>query len=222
MKLAAIFEGQEDFRYQAEAKELAHSIGRWVAENNAETPIKDLFYKRALPQGTVGYIKNVGAMGIDGYDDLNFGFVDGGGTEAYMATGTDEGRRVYFVFVRVPDVGDKVDVMYSMRWEHLIHEFTHYIDRKRSQTSKKSPNKSAEDYYNSPMEFNAYFHQGLYKLSLAFRKGVPEFPEFLRQAQIEFDGNWRDHMTPETRRRFLRRLHGVWQSLKSRASEADA
>lgn len=218
----SIFEGENDFRYQAEATELAHSIGRWVAENNAETPIKDLFYKRQLPQGTTGYIKSVQAMGITGYDDLNFGFVDGGGTEAYMTTGTDEGRRVYFVFVRVHDVGDKLDVMYSMRWSHLVHEFTHYIDRKRSNTKLTRPYKSGEEYYNSPMEFNAYFHQGLYQLSLVFRKGVPDFPEFFRQAQIEFDENWRAHMTPETRRRFLRRLHGVWQSLKSDAKTTDS
>lgn len=221
MELASIFEGKDDFRYQAEARELAYAIGRWVAEQNEETPIKDLFFKRQLRQG-VGYLKSVQSMGITGYDDLNFGFVEGGNAEGFLATGTDEGRPVFFVFMKLPDAGERVDAMYSISWPFLIHEITHYIDRKRSNTKLTKPHASGEDYYNSPMEFNAFFHQGLYGVAQVFRKGVPEFPEFLRQAQGEFDYNWRDHMTPETRRRFLRRLHGVWQSLKTHASEADA
>lgn len=221
MELASIFEGKDDFRYQAEARELAYAIGRWVAEQNEETPIKDLFFKRQLRQG-VGYLKSVQSMGITGYDDLNFGFVEGGNAEGFLATGTDEGRPVFFVFMKLPDAGERVDAMYSISWPFLIHEITHYIDRKRSNTKLTKPYASGEDYYNSPMEFNAFFHQGLYGVAQVFRKGVPEFPEFLRQAQGEFDYNWRDHMTPETRRRFLRRLHGVWQSLKTHASEADA
>ena len=214
MELANIFEGKDDMRLHAEARELANAIGRWVIDNNAETPVKDLFYKRSLRDG-VCYLKNVRTMGIEGYDDLNFGFVEGGESDAFMATGTDERRPAYFVFVKVPDAGEKVDAMYSIRWEHLIHELTHYIDRRRSGTRLEKPHGSGEEYYNSPMEFNAYFHQGLYTVMNRFRKGVPEFPEFLRQAQVEFDFNWRDHMTPDTRRRFLRRLHGVWQSLNS-------
>lgn len=221
MDIAGIFEGKDDLRYQIEARELAHEIGRWVIENNADTPIKDLFFKRSLREG-VAYLKSVRSMGIEGYDDLSFGFVEGGQADAFLATGTDERRPAYFVFMKVPDVGEKTDVMYSIRWPHLIHELTHYLDRKRSGTRLTKPYDSGEEYYNSPMEFNAYFHQGLYELSLRFRKGVPEFPEFLRQAQIEFDENWRAHMTPETRRRFLRRLHGVWQSLKTHANEAGA
>lgn len=211
MELANIFEGRDDMRLHAEARELANKIGRWVIDHNAEVPIKDLFHKRSLRDG-VCYIKSVYSMGIEGYDDLSFGFLESGSSDACLMMGTDENRPAYFVFIKIPDAGEKIDALYSVRWEHLIHELTHYIDRKRSGTKQK-PYGSASEYYNSPMEFNAYFHQGLYAVLNNFRKGVPEFPEFLRQAQIEFDGNWRDHMSPDTRRRFLRRLHGVWQSL---------
>ena len=221
MELKSIFEGKDDLRYQEEARELAHAIGRWVIEHNAEVPIKDLFSKRSLRDG-VAYLKNVRSMGIEGYDDLNFGFVEGGAADAFMATGTDERRPAYFVFVKIPDAGEKIDAMYSIRWPHLIHELTHYIDRKRSATRLTKPHASGEDYYNSPMEFNAYFHQGLYELTFRFRKRVPDnFPEFLHQAQIEFDENWRAHMTDDTRRRFLRRLYGVWKSLIANTEAVD-
>lgn len=217
MDLRGIFEGKEDLRYQEEASALAGEIGRWIIQHNEDTPIESLFHRRRI-RDTIGYIMNVRSMGVEGdYDDLNFGFIEGGTAEAFMAMGTDERRKAYFVFVRVPDAGSKTDIMYSVKWSHLIHELTHYIDRKRSETKPSKAPETKEIYYNSPMEFNAYFHQGLYDVMLHNHRNVPDnFPEFLRQNQVSFDYSWREHMTPDTKRKFIRRLYGVWNSLMDR------
>lgn len=223
MELASIFEGKDDLRLHDEASKLANAIGHWVIKNNEETPVWGLFTGASMG-GELVYIKSVGAMGIDGVDDLYFGFREGGDAEAAMTIGTVEGRRAYFVIMKTEDPAPKTDIMYSIRWRYLIHELTHYIDRKRSNTLPTKDHANGSEYYNSPMEFNAYFQEGLHELlSNAKRDGVADaFPEFLRLNQICFSADWRQHMTPETKRRFLRRLYGIWTSLRSHATTADA
>lgn len=240
MEIRELLEGgHADIAAHGEASKIASMIGRWMSENNQEKPLKRIMMQKSLGQDRMGFVASCKFMGLpEQYHDLMFGFgyypYESGaqmrrdnGTDAYMAVVKSGDVRAYLVIMMVDEYpGEEFDMMYKIEWSNLIHELTHYQDRKRSQTFQKAARGTGTEYYNSPMEFNAYFQQGLYSMlgelghfpkaskpdAIAAR--VATFPAFLKSYEIEFDSDWRYHMLPDTRRRFLRRLYNLWTAIK--------
>lgn len=238
MEIRELLEGgHADIAAHGQASRLASAIGRWMSQKNADRPLNQIMTQRSLGGERMGFVASCKYMGMD-VDDLVFGFgyypysrdvaAKMDSASAFMATGKRaDGSTLYYVIMMVDEYpGDKTDLMYSVKWDELIHELTHYIDRKRSQTVRKAPRGESTEYYNDPMEFNAYFQQGLYSMMAElghFPKSVrPEaisarvetFPAFLRSYEASFSSDWRYHMLPETRRRFLKRMFNLWTAIK--------
>jgi hypothetical protein len=109
--------------------------------------------------------------------------------------------------------------------EYFVHEYIHCLDyyREKSLVQPVVVNDEDEDmlrqYYNSPKEFNAYFHEGLTRihnniLSVAKHKHqatwfrvFPTFSKFLTEIIYNFDSGFIEALDSKYRRKFIKRLH---------------
>lgn len=121
-----------------------------------------------------------------------------------------------------PATGDSPmqDIVKSLRefGSTFVHEFVHYLDEKKHQGKARSvaPDQSRmEKYYNSPLEVNAYTHQGLDKFEKS--KDFPalvqgSFRDFLIAALDHFPSYFVSHLTDKTEKSLTKRIYGLWKS----------
>lgn len=241
MRLLELFEdAQGDLDNQRKAREIANAFGKWMAPRNEETPLDDIqevsWLRLGLRDGDINTRTISGRyLGVEGCDDLHIGFgwrKDGAPDRqgAFMVPATDEGRAIFYVIALLDkDASKDVDVLFRVRWEHLIHELTHYLDRKRQKTRSKrggrlgltpsASSKTPEGYYNHPLEFNAYYQQGLYSILNDLTREGEDYEKYMRDYQAfrrafahYFDGDFRFNLNDEYKRRFEKRFHAfyVW------------
>lgn len=216
--VAGLFEDAiSDHSFQSEAQHIAKEVGVWLAKANEEAPLKDVATRFARGNEEI-YAINAKVAG-DQYDDLYIGFTKGEPNEGYMAI-TKTSPRKYFVVANVNnDPANITDVIYSIKWSVLIHEITHYLDRKRSNTVPDGRHKdSAEQYYNSPMEYNAYFQEGFYRILNDVERNSSilndiSFGAFMEKFRGHFNLEWLYYMTDDTKKRFRKRMYGLYRML---------
>lgn len=109
--------------------------------------------------------------------------------------------------------------------DYVVHELFHYLDPGYEKANGSNPN-SAEEYYNNPSEWNAYWQEGAAKLERFFRTNknprIAEFfvgdgslKDFTEKAVKGFwDKNFVSSMDKKTRRKFDKRLSQLYQGLK--------
>jgi hypothetical protein len=224
------------------AEEIATKFMQWLAKNNEEKTIDQLMFSRRLRTGKIYYANG---SEFDAPDDLNIGFMYEKGKEkqspASMFQGRDHELRqpIYFIVTFLDyDPGSDVDVLYKLRYQNtlsnLVHELTHYMDRVRQKTPTKgtfnqkvkgiSPSDNKSGYFNSPLEFNAYFQQGAHAIyadtqdkrnfdPTAFDSFDKFKKHYVGSTGGVFHHNFFELLTPENKRKFDKRLFKLFNYL---------
>jgi hypothetical protein len=222
-----------DISAQQEARRIAAAFGKWLSPRNEETPLREIRGVRRYElerdkELHPVYVVNAGHyLTGEPYGDLWIGFVgpnwSSGASVAPVPFGDHDMR--YFITIRIgdPRFAEDIDLLFGISWDVLIHELTHYLDIKRSKgNSVKGDDPDRIKYYNSPLEFNAYFQQGLYHLFNEIKTLKPNtlahymssFELFRAWSRISFHGAYRRAMSPETQRRFDKRLYALYVHLQ--------
>lgn len=225
---------------------------QWLAVNNEEKPLEDIMERtfRADKRENILFVSGETIGLAKGHHDLNIGF-------AWPAEGFPSGnargwlnamnhpmggpRKYLACLVRESDPSKDTDLAYEMGYEAkqiLVHEVTHYLDYKRSTIEPGSTQKlikkrgQAAGYYNSPLEFNAFFQQGLHAvlkdfkerpMGSRFRKedSLATFEQFLADHLHEFDRGYRDNLDDVYRRKFKRRLYKLYDLIRQNPNDID-
>jgi hypothetical protein len=108
--------------------------------------------------------------------------------------------------------------------EYFVHEYIHCLDYYREKSPVNVESYPHDEngmirYYNSPKEFNAYFHEGLnrihnnilgiakHKHQATWFRVYPTFSKFLTEIIYSFESGFIESLNPEYRRKFIKRLH---------------
>lgn len=154
--------------------------------------------------------------------------------------GVGDGLSYYATLRFYGDPTGKTSNQFSPIWEHLFHEVIHYFDyrygvqrdgRYNHKRTKRIADRGAEtgtpEYYNDSLELNAYFQMGLSEIfnSILTRtryrvrpdrgdsmeKVLVSFETFRKEFMWAFDQAWIEKLTPENRKKIMRRLFKVYQ-----------
>lgn len=252
MFTADLFETPErDLSTLRYAERAVSKLGDYLRRKNEDVPLKDCGFRRMQTGPDDIWLFPVTDAGLPHRDVwFGVGWQPGGHdanfkTQAYATTGRNaEGDRLsYLIMLLADNPENDTDVVFKFRWQSLIHEMIHILDYRRGLLRHKDnvvraasirgerPKKpDPSTYYNSPIEFNAYYQQGMYGIlnmlsrsdildnasyQLAFRRdNLLSFDRFQGIFMHEFDWQWVDHWTPATRRRFLRRFYKLYELVR--------
>jgi hypothetical protein len=251
MRVGDIFEdAHADFHANRLATTIASTFVSWLAQHNESTPLGDLLHRYRYRDDIILYATGP-EIGLPNCPDLFIGFAwnpkkaaNGepyGATKGYHspAKNTTTGEMVYFVVVTEDrDPSNETDVAFGVSSEFLVHELTHYLDRKRQSPTAKyaGPNASSDPagYVNSPFEFNAFFQQGMHNIlkdlnRRSTKDELATFESFQKNNLWHFDHGFRANLSPANQRRFTKRLYRLWMLIKANypnmhliAKQADA
>jgi hypothetical protein len=159
----------DDTSARAQAQIAQDLFARWFSSNET-VPLAQLPHVTRLEGlGPPKYLVPATVVGLD-LPDLSFGVHWGENTPfGSLLVYRDVALVKYAITLKTrSDPTDEVDVGYGVPWGSFVHEFMHYLDHKRGYTKAllRRPNLHATDaepdsYYNSPLEFNAHFQQGI-------------------------------------------------------------
>lgn len=116
----------------------------------------------------------------------------------------------------------------------LLHELIHYLDYQRLKNKKHNPvpltsnNQSEENYYNSPLEFNAYFNHTITptldemlkndKIIFAIKKrGWNIFKEYI--LSLYFVEKYYSKLNDKYKKKFLKRLAEYYQKITNKVKD---
>jgi hypothetical protein len=229
-----------DLSNLGEAQKIASDFGQWVSKHNEDVPLGKLGLFRRISELNTIFVNGT-SFGQN--ENLNIGFgwnADGSRTRdgAVMFNGKGPNGVVFYIIILVDhDPSKDTDVIFGVKWQHLIHELTHYLDRMRQkgQSSKNKfnglvrgsdSNKGPEHYYNHDLERNAYFQQGLHEIMTRFPR-MPEsefatFDKFLKNNLMDFDYNFRNNLNAQNKKKFMARLFKLYEFLKAKKQELPA
>lgn len=201
-----VMEGAEDDLAALDiAKQASSAFAKWLISRNEETQLKEVMrltkygseYVYAIPATELGLEYDdlmicVGEMTGDSRGRLHMYHMKGSKTTYYALT----------LYVSLPNIGDQVDVGFSLNWSTFVHEFVHYLDHKRGYTSAVIKRKdkayrahvdrliagkeplpakpkfsSANEYYNDPIELNGHFQQGLSDIVEMLARSLEKHPD---------------------------------------------
>lgn len=242
MKTKELFEAPEnDLVAQMEARAIAQAFAKWLVPKNEDTPLSEIDEVENLRLGKYQtYTVPAAHFGLPPeFHDLSIGFAkaEGSASAVLLAGPMENGKMRYWAVVTTrDDPGNDRDLLFGVRWPELIHELVHYLDRKRinprGSSGKKhiKPKGSSDDgheaYFNSPLEFNAYFQQGLHEIMnhimhaksrrADMEQIMRNYTNFRAAYISDFDRGFRDYMTDETKRRFEKRLFAFYGFIKTR------
>lgn len=238
-------DAQADFARVAEARRIVKSLVSWLNRVNETTPISKVpgaefqwFPKRRIQ----GYIFSPETTGV-GYDDLYFGVGaplknEKANVKALFVRGKDDGKDIGVVLVVVRDAVDAVDLSFEIDWNVVVHEIVHYLDYARAPgLGDRKRASDTKGYYNDPAEMNAFFSQGVDRILESLARAAQAAPRhqktffdkylsspdvFNRYFMIDFSDGWREHLTPENRRKFSKRLARLYLFIREKWPEIDA
>lgn len=107
----------------------------------------------------------------------------------------------------------------------VIHEFIHVFDKERMTSMKPTSSLSKSDYYNSPVETNAYIQEALSDLEEIFRRMTPKarqvqtkrlsqsFDDFLNVMKDLLADDFFNYRRVKTDRALSRRLYKYWDEI---------
>jgi hypothetical protein len=232
------------------AERIVNKYIHWLANANEEAPLEDIMQRTYRPNKNEHILFADGeTIGLPkGYHDLNIGFAWGDGppnVRGWLNTLVHPmgGPPKYIIcLVRQTDPSKDTDLAYEMGYEqkeYLVHEVTHYLDYKRAKDLKPGSTQklvkkrgTTDGYYNSPLEFNAFFQQGLHAIlkdlrerpaGSRFRKedAFDSFANFLKDHLFLFDRGFRDHLDATYQKKFKRRLYKLYTLIKANPNDPD-
>lgn len=165
-------------------------------------------------------------------------------TRAYVTDGRDSnGPFILLVVLLDHNPENDTDIAWKLDFSDLVHEFIHVMDYRRGYLTHKANlvraqhrqgkkwrgyHSTTEQYFNSAIEFNAYYQQGLAQIlnalviacykqkqlrtyAHAYRVQVlSSFRWFQREFLPKFDSNWLRMLSSDTKRRFVKRLYQLF------------
>lgn len=220
-----------DITAMKNAKKIVNDFRSWLGVHNEDTPIEDIMHRYRGAGGDIIFYVNASEFG--GPDDLMMGFSHNSSVsgEAYLTAGknTRTGQVTWFAVMILPeDPAKETDISFklsSVQISEMLHEIIHYFDRKRQTTPTKNavfgkvkgvPSHETERYYNSPIEFNAYFQQGMHNVMNHIEKTNPQlgsFEDFKREHLVDFNLSFRQNLNAEYQKKFDRRLYKIYKHL---------
>jgi hypothetical protein len=245
MHATELFETPEiDLRKLRYAQRASHKFSQWLYQANAKTPLKDMgLFNVRTAKGDELWLLRATEVGIP-YQDLyiGLGWNPKSTSDAYVTTATMAGRQhMLLVMMLKDDPRDQIDLGYKLDWAQFTHEFTHVMDYRRGYTqhkanvakSGKPPVADRAAYYNSPIEFNGYYQQGLhtiiYKLALlAMAKKPPDrfktisYSQFRRVYDIWFESAWLHSLNTVYQRKFTRRFYKFYRLVQTTWPDMEA
>jgi hypothetical protein len=240
MILHDLFEAdaRTDIRSAKTASDLVNGFRRWLGAENEERPIKDVMSLYHVGGEDMWYVE---ASKFGGPSDLWFGLSYGSvhdeHTEGFLRPlrNTQTGQAIYAACLRIKaDPANEIDFAYSFsqnQMAYLVHEVTHYFDYKRRKGPRtKSPKTQSGTtaYYNDPLEFNAFFQQGVHTVLASLKTMRPSreffthfetYDNFYATFKMDFDESFRANLTPEMRKKFDVRVYKLWEVLKERVRQ---
>lgn len=224
MKLKNLFESPETDRKQRKIAENAfEKVRQFFNTNNWKQKVEVVNNGRAivLPARTIG---------LD--YDLSFAFIDKNQVNFKAIGGVSQNGK--YLMLYVPDL-DEVDIAMKSRNYRVafIHEFTHWLDFERVGAPTSSSDKSTQDYYNDPLEFNAYFQESIHDFEHHLKKflssninsrnwalsNLKTFPKFLKLFQNFVEKRFIDNLTSSTDKRIKKRLYKYWYDLNQQLND---
>jgi len=243
LSLLQIYEATEkrDFDYRKEAIKIAKKLARIV--DGRKRKIKDFIVKN---EDKLKYSKTTGykIFGVEiakkygGFmtDKFNFLLIDKD-FKKYSALWPDDPKKPITIVLSVLDIDNK-KVLDTNTWQGTtVHEIVHYLDsqRIRLKSPRYSPKsgefhaaKKMKKYFNDPIEFNAYYQEGVSWIDRNVKRYSNASKEWL--AQVSWDGfysyyvkehsffraNFLKNMNTKYRRKFLQRFHMYYKELQKR------
>lgn len=182
------------------------------------------------------------------YADLVVFFSDEGGARGTFAPLKKPHRVFRYAIVlnvipdewALKDEAEQVEMLPHLYFEReFIHEFIHYLDRKRRQSPISERGKQRrqqqdlstpeglQQYLSNPEEFNAWFQQQAHQIEKELRSFGPKARDLLQKfwlrdfhtfrdralKAMEDDGWVVQRLDARYRRKLLKRLYGLWQQL---------
>lgn len=131
-----------------------------------------------------------------------------------------------------PDDFEYANTRFNKR--DFIHEFVHYMDFKRGDTTQSTAEllrtKGERAYYNTPAEFNAYFQEGSQEVEDLFKHVHKAKPDKLKEilSDIEifktwvilkssmFSKQWYENLEGKWKKKFYKRFYTLFKALRKK------
>lgn len=124
-------------------------------------------------------------------------------------------------------------LVYNLGDEYLYHEIIHYLDFKRGSkdsmikaaSNQVKKDSTAEDYYNSPAEFNAYFMQYVFPNITKYiseKDTLTNFNQF-KDAIVNYNKKSQyffSNLNDKMKKRAMKRLYVVYDNIKKNEDAA--
>ena len=114
----------------------------------------------------------------------------------------------------------------------IIHEFIHYLDRKRYKNfDYKTKNDTASEYFNNPAEFNAYYQEfstRLFKdvfvgdMLPLFKEKFKNYNDFKDYVIQVYDKDWIKHLNDTNKKKLDKRLYNQYVEFLKRVENLES
>jgi len=249
-----------DIRYASLAHKMAKAFAEWLYEKSGYgIPISDQMEK----DKSIMHIPDFNGYNLLGTTAVDLGFpfeniylfIGERGKEetadGYLLTGKVGDKKILMpmVFVDFEPLGqpeisltNRNGLFQRSQMETMAHEIIHAFDyiRGANKANVKDPETDGyPTYYNSPLEFNAFFQMSLpavlkyikdewfyFGVSGNFDKvetdKIISYPEFHKQIIDKFDSHFLEHLDDKYKRKFEKRLYQIYQVMTQTWSDFDA
>ncbi len=244
MQLLDLFEtAEKDLERLHYARSQIDKFARWLHDANEKTPLNKIGMMELrlhTPNGiTDVWVKKASDIGM-AYQDLyiGIGYKKASKTTAFVTTGRMDNKPITFLIMLVKeDPSEKIDIYFSLNYSEMVHEFIHVMDYRRGYDKHRNnlirqgilPKKDINSYYNSPIEFNAYYQQGIYEIMNKLTiKAISNkeinsnsfnnisYQSFKRLYDMWFNSSWMTTLTPENKKKFDRRFYKFYELVKNK------
>lgn len=250
MKSTQLIEAAEsDLRQVDQARSISKKFLNHLARYEDRTLLATPGAYEARVGGYHGVFFDAQAI-LKEFPDLSFGFVTtarGADVKAVLLRSAPGHRPRYWAcFVVDKNPADAIDIAFSVSWNNMVHELTHYLDYKRGYDRDGAPTGQREkevnalkkrmtySYYNDPLELNAYYSMAVAdiidRMKAEMRRDgqrayydrvLRSFDAFKSEFLYEFRSDWVRHLNTANRKRFEKRLYLLWKHLSDNLMPAD-
>jgi len=214
-------DAEKDLYHNKRAVEILEAFKKWLKSKDVK--VKDIMTPSRLHNGMLYTVPVRDFMG-GAYNNLRMGFAYEHNPEhdGFQTVGTENGSKVYIVCkVFDFDIADGTLSRMPVNDEVFIHELIHYLDRMRQRNKDgslkfiKGTPLGKSGYHSDPLEFNAYFQQGMHKVMNALKsEKIGSYKDF-RDKYLNYFNYWGfiSKLTPEYKQKFERRFYKLYEFL---------
>lgn len=169
-------------------------------------------------------------VGID--VPITFAFIHRDKAPVKSAVGGLSADKKYLIFY-IPDLDNIAKAVQSKTLRiTFVHEFVHLLDMGRGGNIPNSSDKDETEYYNDPLEYNAYYQEAIHDFEVTlgqykqhhnevYKKivtRISSFSGFLGFVNQFFESGFTENKHVKTDKRLKRRLFKYWSEIKDTLS----